>query len=366
MKNIVFGVVAAVMMSTAAMADTLTLQYPSNPGKGGTAFWGDTVMAQLNKKLKKYGHEIVPRYYSGQRGKKSLKEYATNGVNDPTMMVLANGGNGEAFLLEDVGGFDYRDYDPVVIMNTDIWVSINSDADFKNDIMKFPSTGGTGFAADITALGLMMCGPEANANVDTFIACTEERLRFIPGFTKGGQRRQAFNVGQLDVTRDTPQSSMMAYGDRFASGEARVWFAHGIVNGKGGVDPDPNAPEGAQSFDEVYEAEWGEAPSGPVYEGYRAFQAYRDGFQKTIWTQKNSPYKADLDAAVADMLNDPEVIAIFNEKLGEFPWLGGAEVQAHSDYIFSLVTKERLETLVYLAHNVFNYKDAYVKTELLD
>jgi len=70
MKKLLATVALATMMATSAVAETLTLQYPSSPGKGGTAFWGDTVMAELNKKLKKYGHNIVPRYVDGQRGKK--------------------------------------------------------------------------------------------------------------------------------------------------------------------------------------------------------------------------------------------------------------------------------------------------------
>ena len=65
------------------------------------------------------------------------------------------------------------------------------------------------------------------------------------------------------------------------------------------------------------------------------------------------------------MLADPEAMARLDKKLGAFPWLAGEEVQAHSDYLFSLITKERLETLVVLAKEVFKYKDAYVKTELL-
>jgi hypothetical protein len=366
MKKLFMAAALAVAFTTSAMAETFTLQYPASPGKGGTAFWGDTFMAELNKKLEKYGHNIVPRYLDGQRGKKSLKEYAKNGVKDPTVLVIAHVGNGEGFLLEDVGGFDYRKYDPVVVMNTNIWVSINEGVDYKNEIVKFPATGGTGFAADIVAIGLLMCGPEKSATVESYLTCTEERLRFIPGFAGGGERRQAFNVGQLDATRDTPQSSLRFYGDRYKAGEARLWFAHGIVDGKGSVYGDANAPAGAQSFNEVYEAEWGVAPSGPVYDAYRAFQGYRDGFQKTVWTAPNSPYKADIDAAVADMLADDEAMARLDQKLGKFPWLGGKEVKAHSDYLFSLVTKERLETLVVLAKEVFKYKDAYVKTELLN
>ena len=365
MKKLLTTFAICMAFAMPAFAETLTLQYPSTPGKGGTPFWGDTVMAELNKKLEKYGHTIVPRYLNGQRGKKSLKEYAKNGVNDPTVLVIAHGGNAEAVLLENVGGFDYRKYDPVLVMNTNIWVSINKDVDYKNGIVKFPATGGTGFASDIIAVGLLMCGPENNASLDKYLACTDERLRFIPGFKGGGARRTAFNAGQLDATRDTPQSSLTFYGDRYNTGEARLWFAHGIVDSKKGIAGDVNAPKGLQSFTEVYESEWGEAPSGPVYEAYVAFHGYRDGFQKTIWTAPNSPYKADIDTAVAEMLADPEAMARLEKKLGKFPWLTGDEVQAHSDYLFSMVTEERLEMLVTLAQKVFMYKDAYVKTELL-
>jgi hypothetical protein len=364
-KKLLATVALATFMATSAVADTLSMQYPNGPGKGGTAFWGDTVTKELNAKLEKHGHNIIPRYLPGQRGKKSLKDWAGSYMERGDTLMIAHGGNGEGFLIEDVGGFDYRDYDPVVVMNTNIWVSINSDTDWRNGVVKFPATGGTGFAADIIAVGMMMCGPEVNATVEQFLVCTDERLRFIPGFNSGGERRQAFRKGQLDSTRDTPQSSLMSYGEQYASGQSRVWFAHGIVDGQGSVYGDPNAPEGAQSFPEVYKAEWGVAPSGPVYEAYKTFQGYRDGFQKTIWIAPNSPYKDVIDQAVAEMIADPEAMARLDEKLGAFPWLGGSEVQAHSDYLFSLITKERLETLVVLAKEVFKYKDAYVKTELL-
>ena len=65
------------------------------------------------------------------------------------------------------------------------------------------------------------------------------------------------------------------------------------------------------------------------------------------------------------MINDPEAMARLDKKLGAFPWLAGEEVIAHSDYLFSLITRENLETLVVLANDVFKYQDAYVKEELL-
>jgi hypothetical protein len=107
------------------------------------------------------------------------------------------------------------------------------------------------------------------------------------------------------------------------------------------------------------------APSGIVYDAYVAFQGYRDGFQKTIWTAPNSPYLADLNSAIADLFADKEAMARLDKKLGKFEWLAGDDVNAHSDYLLSLVTEDRLNTLVELAQRLFGYSDAYVKTELL-
>jgi hypothetical protein len=59
-------------------------------------------------------------------------------------------------------------------------------------------------------------------------------------------------------------------------------------------------------------------------------------------------------------------MARLDKKLGAFPWLSGDEVVAHSDYLFSLITRENLETLVVLANDVFKYQDAFVKEELLN
>ena len=80
-KKLLATVALATFMATSAVADTLSMQYPSGPGKGGTAFWGDTVTKELNAKLEKHGHNIIPRYLPGQRGKKSLKDWAVHTWN---------------------------------------------------------------------------------------------------------------------------------------------------------------------------------------------------------------------------------------------------------------------------------------------
>ena len=61
--------------------------HPSS-GKGGTAFWVIQLWLNLIKNLRSMVN-IVPRYVDGLRGKKSLKTYAQEGVNDPTVMVIA-------------------------------------------------------------------------------------------------------------------------------------------------------------------------------------------------------------------------------------------------------------------------------------
>jgi hypothetical protein len=56
----------AFLFSLSVSADTIEVQYPSQPGPQGTTLWGDTTIAEINKYT---DHVLVPRFVSGARGK---------------------------------------------------------------------------------------------------------------------------------------------------------------------------------------------------------------------------------------------------------------------------------------------------------
>ena len=364
MKQLLLTLFVSLFVYSSAQAETFTMAFPTTPDKGGTAYWGNLTLKHLNNKLKKYGHVVVSKYIPGQRGKKAMGEWVNKYSKDPRAMMLANGGNGEAFLIEPIKGFDYRNYAPIGLMNTTIWISSQTSYDPKTMIAKFPSSGGTGFASDMIALGMLTCGPDRSYRVDTYIKCFSERLKIVGGFKSRGERRMAFINSLLTASRATPQSTMMANKKIFDAGTHGVLFSHGIRTLDGGKRLDPNAPKGHQSFEQVYENTWGVKPSGDVYDAYDLFQAFRDGFQKTIWISKDSKHREVIQLAFNDMISDPEVKKDLDNKLGTFDWYTGLAVDTFSSSLFEKITKKKIENLVELAQKTFKYKSAKVKPEL--
>ena len=364
MIKILTTLLVSFFIFSSAHAETFTMVFPTTPDKGGTAYWGNLTVKLLNKKLEKHGHVIVPKYIPGQRGKKALGQFVKKYSKDPRAMMLANGGNAEAFLIEPIKGFDYRKYAPIGLMNTTIWLSSKTSYDPKTMVAKFPSTGGTGFASDMLALAMMACGPNRSYKVDTFVQCFKERLKIVSGFKSRGERRMAYLNSLLTASRETPQTMMMANKKLFEAGTHKVWFSHGIRTLDGGKRIDPNAPKGSGSFELVFEKTWGVKPSGAVYEAYDLFQAFRDGFQKTIWISKDSKYKEIIQIAFKEMISDPVMKKELDSKLGEFDWYTGKAVDTFSNSLFAKINREKIENLVTLAKGTFNYKAAKIKSEL--
>jgi len=335
----------AICFATAASAATIEVQYPSKPGAQGTTLWGDTVVKELQNYT---DHTLVPRFVSGARGKKSLKSYSST---DKSTLLITHGGNAEAFLLENVGDFDYAKYDAMVVMNSSMWISKVAN---RKGVMTFPLDGGSGFGPDWISVGMMECGPEKSAKVDTFLQCVNKKMRLVGGFKKGGVRRKAFNDQLLQGSRDTMASALAASERQYKAGTHVVWYSHGIVD-KNGKYGDPNNEKGKQTFEEAYKLQYGVDPSGEVYDAYRLNQAYRDGLQKAIFTHKDNPYKDDMNKAISKMLEDKDAVARLQKKLGNYPWLGAKDASTHSEYITSIKTEENSKNLLKIAKDWFRY-----------
>lgn len=346
MKTLIISLFTAAAFSFSAFAETIEVQYPSQPGAQGTTLWGDTTVKELQKYT---DHTLVPRFVSGARGKKSLKAYSGT---DKSTLLITHGGNGEAFLMEDVGDFDYADYTPVVIMNSSMWISKVAN---RKGVMTFPLDGGSGFGPDWLSVGMLECGPERTTTVDDFLACVKTEMRLIGGFKKGGMRRKAFNDQLLQGSRDTMASALASSSRQYDAGTHVVWYSHGIVDAVNGKYADPNNPADQGTFEVVYEATHGVAPSGPVYDAYLLNQGYRDGLQKTLFTHKDNPYLDDIREAVNKMINNPESLAKLQERLGNYPWIDGVDAQAHTSYITSLKTPQAEADLKRIAKVWFKY-----------
>jgi hypothetical protein len=128
-------------------------------------------------------------------------------------------------------------------------------------------------------------------------------------------------------------------------GKVDTWLHHGILDiATGKTNDDPNYP--GKRFEDVYEAKWGEKPSGDLYAAYALIHSWRDAIQKALWVNKGNPNTAKYRQACKEMSENPESIAIFNKKIGKYDWVVGEDGNKTIDVLNSLITQDALTALV--------------------
>ena len=350
MKKILMSAVVA-LFPFAAMAD-YTFVVPQKPG-AGTSTWTEIVVAELQKYL---DEKIVISYNPGARDIPGFNKFHNELMSDDKTVMVSHGGNGVSFLQEEVD-YNYADYDSIGLMNLNIIAGKKAGADMSTGV-KF--AGGSGMVPEGLAMTMLICGPDKS--VDEYVACFKDNVVWVKGMG-GGDRRLAFKRGELNGTRENPASFKKHVGPQIEAGTAEVWFHHGILQADGSHGDDPNYP-GLQ-FEILFEQKWGVAPSGDLYDAYKLVKSFRDGLQKAIWVRKGNPNAAVLRAALTEMANNPESVAVLQKKVGLYEWKIGTDGDAQRDTLMTFITPDALSTLVDFNIRAFGLKSIY-KENLVD
>ena len=342
----------ALMIGTQAHAD-YTLIVPQGPGLG-TAVWAGIIA----KNLSKYTDEpVVVRHIPGARDIPGYNEFHNKLRFDNKTIMVAHGGNGVSFLLDKVD-YDYRQYDAIGMMNLDIVVGKRVGTDPKKDTFKV--AGGSGLEPDGMAMAMMVCGPQPNGSIDSYLKCWKRRVVWVNG-VKGAEKRLGFLRGELNITRESPPAWIKFWTDKAKNNE--VWFTHGTYDlaNKRQV-ADSNFP-GTQ-FEDVYKKLWGVNPSGELYEAYRLTRNWRDVIQKSLWVNKGNPNTEKLRAALRKMLADPEAVAAIEQRTGRYGWIVGNDGNAVIGELSKLITEPALKGAVRWNQEAYGFPSVY-KPELL-
>lgn len=327
MKYIISFVLAT--FATTAKAE-FTMLVPQGPG-GGTSVWAEIVSAELEKYL---GEDIVIEYYPGARDIPGFNEFHNNRLDDPNTIMVSHGGNAVAFLQEEVD-YNYSEYESIGLMNLNIIVGRLIDENMEDGVRMAAGSGNTPEAFAIT---MLLCGPDMT--VDQYIACFQEKVTWVNGMS-GGDRRLAFQSGELNATRENPA----AYLKHVVPNEnATVWFHHGILGLDGVRTDDPNYT--GYLFEGLFYQRWGVMPSGEFYEAYNLVRSFRDVLQKAMWVHADNPNRDRLVAALKEMVNNPESVANIEANVGKYEWVIGNEANALRDTLMTFITEEALQDLV--------------------
>ena len=344
MKNIIMAAALSACIATSALAETFTFVVPQKPGSG-TTVWTEIVLKELARFMP--GHTLKLRNFPGARDIPAVNAFQNELRFDDTIIMVSHGGNGVSFLQENVD-YNYADWESIGMMNLNIIIGKRLDADLDNIV--FASNPGR--VPDAMGLALLLCGPLGS--IAEYTDCFKSKVTFVAGFSKGGDRRLAFKRGELTVDRENPA----AFKKHIApNADAEVWFHHGILQGDGTHADDVNYP-GLQ-MEILYEAKWGEAPSGPMYDAYVLVKSFRDAMQKAFWVNAGNPNAEVLQKALLEMSKDPQAIKAIQKEVGKYEWVIGAEGNARRDTLMSFVTEPALRDLVEFSNKALNIQAIY-------
>ena len=149
-KKLLLTATLTVGMATSALAD-FTMIVPQKPG-GGTSVWAEIVAGQLEKFL---GEKIVLKHYPGARDIPGFNKWHNEMRGDDKVIMVSHGGNGVAFLQEEVD-YNYGEYESIGAMNLNIIAGKRIGAD-----MDKPSfAAGSGMVPEAFAMTMLICGPD--------------------------------------------------------------------------------------------------------------------------------------------------------------------------------------------------------------
>ena len=350
MKKILLALVLTLGITSSALAETFTFVVPQKPGSG-TTVWTEIVLKELQRFMP--GHTLKLRNFPGARDIPAVNAFQNELRFDDTIVMVSHGGNGVSFLQEDVD-YNYADWESIGMMNLNIIVGKRKDADLENIIFASKS----GRVPDAMGMALLLCGKLDS--IAEYSTCFKSKVNWVPGFSKGGDRRLAFKRGELNVDRENPA----AYKKHILPNEdAELWFHHGILQADGSHADDPNHP-GLQ-MEILYEQKWGEAPSGPMYDAYVLVKSFRDALQKAFWVNAGNPNAELLQKALLEMSKDPQAIKAIQKKVGKYEWVIGEAGNDRRDTLMSFITEDSLRDLVEFSNTALNipavYKDKLVK-----
>jgi hypothetical protein len=208
--------------------------------------------------------------------------------------------------------YDYADWQVVLASPTggvayvDAGLGVSSAADLeklKGIDLKYGSQGATSLDL-VPLLAFEIAGLDVQA---------------VMGMQGRGEGRLAFERGEANIDYQTSSAYLANVVPLVEEGKAVPLFSWGALDDEGNLVRDPTFPD-LPHFAEAYEMAYGEPPSGPAFEAWKAFFAAGFPVQKMVFLPKDTPedivraYREAFEKVVAD----PELQAKKEEVLGAY------------------------------------------------
>ena len=153
-------------------------------------------------------------------------------------------------------------------------------------------------------------------------------VHYVFGYAGRGDGLTAMFEGDVNIDYQTSASVLRNLMPAFGAGELVPLMTWGVLEPDGTTRRDPTFPE-VPTVEEVYAFLYGNPPSGPDYETYRAFVNAGFAAQKMVVIPAATPApvrQAWIDAWEA-VIRDPDFLARAPEVLGSYPMVVGDDAE---------------------------------------
>ncbi len=144
-------------------------------------------------------------------------------------------------------------------------------------------------------------------------------VNYVFGFGGRGDGRLAFERGETNIDYQTSSAYINNVTPLVEAGEAVPLMSWGVLDEDGNPQRDPTFPD-LPILEEVYEMVHGEAPSGPLYDAYKAFNTAGFAAQKMVVLPEGASDELveTYRQAWRDVFADPEYLESFEAALGSY------------------------------------------------
>lgn len=358
-------VLGFIFIPTFVFSNTAWVVVPSK-ASGGSAKWGWTWGKYMNKNIPSdlSISKIDFKYVPGKGGRKALIEFEKKLKFDSSNILLGNGSTATSYLFSYIGGYDFRNYTPIVIHPGNMFLPIHKSFDPLVDKNVQAINGNGGSEPEHFASGIMLC-PDTLNNIDKFLSCFKEKINIVRGVSSK-ERHIMFLNKELSVGRISANGWLGNKLYKKHKDKLRIWFHHCQMNFKTGKwEDDPQKTFQGLCFDDVFEQTHGFRPSGNVYDAYVLTRLWRDSFQKTLWAPKNNKNINDLIKIAELTMQDKSFEKERFKKLGKYSVYIGAEGNFIIKEAYKALTKENLSIAIKFVNEGLGMKSS-LKKELIN
>lgn len=144
-------------------------------------------------------------------------------------------------------------------------------------------------------------------------------VNYVFGFGGRGDGRLAFERGEVNIDYQTSSAFISNVTPLVDEGTAIPLMTWGVLDEDGNPQRDPTFPD-LPILEEVYEMVHGEAPSGPMYEAYKAFNTAGFAARKMVVLPEGASDELieTYRQAWRDVFADEEYQATFEDALGSY------------------------------------------------